>query len=560
MKEIEIIKKDGTVNKFDKQKIINAVKKSAQRVMVDLTKEDLESICTRVYSYLVSNDIYNINVNDLHNIVETTLCKVNKKIASSYREYRNYKIDFVHMLDEVYKKAQIINYMGDKENSNTDSCLVSTKRSLIYNELNKELYNKFFLTTAERQACRDGYIYIHDKSARRDTLNCSLFDARNVMKGGFEMGNMWYNEPKTIDTACDVLGDIIMMSASMQYGGWSTRVDNMLAEYCEKSYNIYYKEYTNNIVEYVKVLTTEHIDKAKKYAYNKTVKDLKQGIQGLEYKLNSVASSRGDYPFTTFAFGLDKSFWGREVSKAILDVRREGQGKEGFKRPVLFPKLVFLYDENLHGECKELEDVFMSAIECSSKCMYPDFLSMTGEGYVPLMYKEYGEVVYPMGCRAFLSPWFREGGMYKANENDTPVFTGRFNIGAVTLHLPMILQKSREENVDFYETLDFYLEMIRNIHKRTYDYLSKLRASTNPLGYCEGGFYGGNLKHNDTIESLLPAMTASFGITGLNEFEELYHQKSLVEDGQASLEVMTYINNKVEEFKKADGWLYAIYG
>ena len=91
----------------------------------------------------------------------------NPIVAKSYRDYRNYKQDFVQMLDEVYKKSQSIMYIGDKENSNTDSALVSTKRSLIFNELNKELYKKFFMTTEEIQACRDGYIYVHDMSARR---------------------------------------------------------------------------------------------------------------------------------------------------------------------------------------------------------------------------------------------------------------------------------------------------------------------------------------------------------------------------------------------------------
>lgn len=85
------------------------------------------------------------------------------------------------------------------------------------------------------------------------------------------------------------------------------------------------------------------------------------------------------------------------MSKALVKVRKEGQGKPGFKRPVLFPKLVFLYDEELHGKNKPLESVFDEAIECSSKCMYPDFLSLSGSGYVPEMYKKYGEVVYPMG-------------------------------------------------------------------------------------------------------------------------------------------------------------------
>lgn len=163
-------------------------------------------------------------------------------------------------------------------------------------------------------------------------------------------------------------------------------------------------------------------------------------------------------------------------------------------------------------------------------------------------------------CRAFLSPWYVRGGMNPADENDVPVFTGRFNIGAVTLNMIMILAKAREEGKDFFEVLDYYLEMIRGIHKRTYDYLGKLKASTNPLGYCEGGFYGGTLKPDDNIAPILKPMTASFGVTGLNELQKLYNGKSIREDGEFSLEVMQYINDKIEEYKREDGWLYAIYG
>ena len=108
--------------------------------------------------------------------------------------------------------------------------------------------------------------------------------------------------------------------------------------------------------------------------------------------------------------------------------------------------------------------------------------------------------------------------------------------------------------------LDYYLEMIRNLHKRTYDYLGNMKASTNPLAYCEGGFYGGHLKPGDRIKPLLKPMTASFGITALNELQELYNGRSIAEDGEFALEVLEYINKKVNEFKEADGWLYAIYG
>lgn len=193
-------------------------------------------------------------------------------------------------------------------------------------------------------------------------------------------------------------------------------------------------------------------------------------------------------------------------------------------------------------------------------CWSLDFLSLTGEGYIPSMYKKYGKVISLMGCRASLSPWYERGGMQPADENDVPVFEGRFNLGAISLHLPMILAKARHENKDFYEVLDYYLELIRKLHKRTYAFLGEKKASTNPLGFTQGGFYGGTLNPEDKIKSILPPMTMSFGVTALNELQVLYNGKTLVEDGNFALEVMQYINEYTERIKKEDKILYAIYG
>ena len=554
-----IIKKDGTKEPFKTEKIINAVKKSSQRVMIDLKESDFDLICQMVMDR-IPKDAAEIVVAEMHNIVEDVLEQFNPKIAKSYKDYRNYKKDFVHLMDEVYMKSQSIRFIGDKENSNTDSTLVATKRCLIFNELNKRLYRKFFMTADELQACKDGFIYIHDQSARLDTMNCCLCDVGAVMSGGFEMGNVWYNEPKTLDTAFDVLGDIILATASQQYGGFTVpEIDKILSPYAEKSYRKYVDEYLA-IMKAHGITLFDSSDECIQYAMDKVKRDFEQGFQGIEMKLNTVGSSRGDYPFITMTFGLGTGTFEKMASITFLEVHQKGQGKDGNKKPVLFPKLVFLYDENLHGEGCINEDVFEAGIQCSSKTMYPDWLSLTGEGYVADMYKKYGRVVSPMGCRAFLSPWFERGGMKPADEDDKPVFVGRFNIGAVSLHLPMILAKSRKENKDFYEVLDYYLEMIRGIHKRTYDYIGEMRASTNPIQFCEGGFYGGHLKPSDKVKPLLKPMTASFGITALNELQELWNGKSLVEDGQFALEVMQHINDKVNQFKEEDGWLYAIYG
>lgn len=854
-RKVIVIKKDGTKQPFNVQKVIEAVGKSAYRALTSFTDAEKRYICQIVVNRVEDLDQKEIPIAIMHNIVESALEDVKPIVAKSYRDYRNYKQDFVRMLDDVYKRSQSIMYIGDKENANTDSALVSTRRSLVFNQLNKELYQKFFMTTEEIQACRDGYIYVHDMSARRDTMNClsrssrfitdrgvksfydfsegdvinvishkgiwrkatvqsygyqelqtivfkkngglrkevlatknhrwplkdgtwtteikvgdklsgtpditsfsfaeltkeeqklwclgfafgdgsvvkdngiptmhvrlcgnkilyaenfqaagynvtypeslngdgmvrmadvheksfpylrinkdnvryfmsgfmaadgnknpgkntsefrgvqvtgdfndivydllnmsgyyvtstrdltgeetnygirtkktitygtysncgdytwyvseikpayingrekvwcldveedhsflleggiptgncCLADITAILTGGFEMGNVWYNEPKTLDTAFDVISDLVLSMASQQYGGYTLpEVDKILEPYAEKSF----KKYTDQFMERFHVSREE----AEKAALEDVQRDFEQGFQGWEYKFNTVASSRGDYPFIAVSAGLATSQFGKMATHALLKVRKNGQGKKGNKKPVLFPKITFLYDENLHGPGKPSEDLFNAGVACSMRTMYPDWLSLTGEGYIPSMYKKYGRVVSLMGCRASLSPWYERGGMHPADDDDKPVFVGRFNIGAVSLHLPMILAKARQEGRDFYEVLDYYLNMIRQLHIRTYAYLGEMKASTNPLGYCEGGFLGGHLGLHDKIKPLLKPMTASFGITALNELQVLYNGKSLVEDGQFALEVMEYINKKVNEFKEEDGWLYAIYG
>lgn len=838
---MQVIKKDGTIEEFDKEKIINAVRKSASRCTSSMLSYDYDKLIELVNDYLLGYSIVKVAI--IHDAVIKALYKINSEVAETYSHYHNYKTDFVKILDETYKASQAIRYIGDKENSNTDSALVATKRCLIFNELNKRLYRKFFMRHDELEACKDGYIYIHDQSARLDTINCCLFDVASVMRGGFEMGNIHYNEPKTLDTAFDVLGDIILSCASQQYGGFTVpEIDKILKPYAEKSYTKYRWECLQLCGD---------INKSNEWAMGKVKRDFEQGYQGLEMKLSSVGSSRGDYPFITISFGLGVEHFERMCTQTILEVHAKGQGADGHKKPVLFPKLVFLYDSKLHGESRINNDLFECALKCSSKTMYPDYLSLERDE----IYQKYGVAISPMGalaghehlyikidncayditikdfynycntgilnnarpcniffnknklpyknsndavkdsgtnhrsgvykitytpqdvtyigsasdikrrfnehrcciktmgcldaglnfadrdlnhykfevveytakykeaekqlietvpnanyrgasnryykcsqspkhgriyerpnfkndsryvqklidlkdkdikvldrgnkwvkvnhvfkndkrntplmmhiyyrengknymlsctedhplwtgldftradelkigqfiyradglpleiidicwhwekidsydigtatgsfigsdiimhnCRAFLSPWYKKGGMTPADGTDKPVFVGRFNMGVVSLHLPMILAKARKENKDFYEVLDFYLEMIRRIHKRTIDYLGEMRASTNPVGFCEGGFYGGHLKPSDKIKPLLKAMTISFGITALNELQELYNSKSLVQDGAFVLEVMEHINRKIEQYKHEDGILYAIYG
>lgn len=148
-REVFIIKKDGDLVPFNVQKVVNAVGKSAYRALTKFTEEENRRICKHVVNQVDEMGMTQIPISVMHNVVESALEAVKPVVAKSYRDYRNYKQDFVRMLDDVYKKSQSIMYIGDKENSNTDSALVSTRRSLIFNQLNKQLYEKFFMTSEE---------------------------------------------------------------------------------------------------------------------------------------------------------------------------------------------------------------------------------------------------------------------------------------------------------------------------------------------------------------------------------------------------------------------------
>lgn len=571
MKTRYVLKKNGTKEVFDSKKIVVAVRKSARRAMVSLSEKEYEYLLAEIDKMIDMRGISEIPIADMHIFVENALARVNPQVAESYRSYRDNMKAFADMLDSCFAKANEIQYDAQAEedknpNANANSTLVSTKRCLIFDVFNKELYRRFFLAKDEIEALNAGYIYVHDESARRDTMNCCLFDLEAVIKGGFYSsaeGGIWYNEPKSLDVFGDVAGDVILMAASQQYGGFTVcEIDKIMEPYAQKTYDaaydrVYRREIRRGISE------ADADEDAREEAYEQVEKEMRGCFQGWEMKFNTVASSRGDYPFITFTYGLARGEFGKMAAKICSETRAGGQGRKGVKKPVLFPKLVFLYDKELHGEGCELEDVFEAALTCTGKCMYPDWLSLTGEGEygsVPYMYKHYGAVISPMGCRAFLSPWFERGGMYPADENDKPVYVGRFNIGAISLNLPLIYQKAKTSGQNFYELLDYYLEMIRGLHLRTYDYLGQLKASCNPLAFMEGGFHGGHLNANDRIEPLLDSATASFGVTAMNELQVLYNGKRLTQDQEFANEVMDYIADKLKQFKDEDGRLYAIYG
>lgn len=558
---MNVTKKDGTHEGWDWDKIEVAIHKAAQRANATYSEYDIGKIRGYIESIVYSN-YAEVPTEKLHAIVIEALCKYAPKIGESYKEFRDYKNTYAKSFEKVKDEADNVLLLGDRENANFDSSLVSTKGSLIKGYLTKELYRQFYLSKEEKELTKRGDIYIHDmRDMLMGSVNCCLFDIGNVLRGGFSMSNVDYTEPTSVLSALQVIGDITLVATAQQFGGFSlSQLDMVLLPYCHKTLEKAYEHAKHSFPDAGRFAWI---------AYSKdTLKnELKQGFQSLELKLNTVPCSRGDFAFTTISFGCwnapqwlgryltNKDLWIlKEICEAILTTRMNGHGEN--HKPVVFPKLVYLYEENYLSTFQEARDVFELAIECSSKCMYPDFLSLTGDlvnNAVAKQYLKNGQVVTPMGCRAYLSPW-------KDPENGEWITNGRCNIGAVSLNLPLILAYSLKNNVDFFNVLDVRLETIRNFFKKRYDLIRHTKACTNPMAFMQGGFYKGNLKADDEIGDLVNYMTASFGVTALNELNILATGKTLYQDPWYARTVLKHINDKVEKFKKEDGYLYAVYG
>lgn len=550
---MKVINKSGCINEWNNEKIVTAINKAASRVDCSITHNQAITIanaCKKVADkYLKDNCISSAK---LHEIVISQLVHHNfNLIASAYQEYRDYKNTYAKSWEQLKEDADQIIFLGDRENANFDSSLVSTKGSLVKGALTKELYKQFYLSKTEKFLTKRGDIYIHDlRDMIFGSVNCCLFDIGNVLKGGFKMSGIHYTEPKTVLSALQVIGDITLVATAQQFGGFTLpELDKVLLPYVLKSYQRYLSDFDNN----------------KDKANAATIRELEQGFQALELKLNTVPSSRGDFAFTTITFGqwninepTDNKYWLNMIGSVILKVRQKGY--DGV--PVVFPKLVFLYDKNLIDHDDYASELFNEAVKCSSKCMYPDYLSLTGnieQNQVGMEYHLYNKIISPMGCRAYLSHWVDP----KTNK---VVTVGRCNIGAVSLNIPLIIAIAKKEfstnwKESFWNLLSDRLQVIREFLCKRYEIIRHTKASTNPLAFTQGGFYNGYRQPDEEVGDLVDYMTASFGITALNEATVLWCGKSLYEDKSIfANKVIDFILAKLDKYKEQDHHLYALYG
>lgn len=534
--KIQVIKKNMETELFNINKILKAVNKTALRCNVDFNQEIQDAITTKVTKHFTekgSDAVIHIKVAELHELVEIVLKDISPELAKEYSSFRGYKKQMKQHFEEMLRDTEQLLHNGDNENANRDSYLIDAQKSMSGEIFSVRNMLDYELPKDASQAHKDGDIYIHDLRDRLyGSINCCLFDMATVLKGGFTYKGVSYNEPNSIRTACSMLEDIMNIGRINQYGGFTVpEVDSVLAPYVKKTWVNYYEMF-RGIKE----------DDAYRLADEMTWKDLVQSLESIEHSLHMVNDT-----FITFSFGLNTTTFGQMVSKALLYVRRKGLGATGV--PAVYPKLVFLYTETLHGEGMENEDIFTHAIKTSSKCMYPDYLSLDA-GYLGEVYKRTGQAISPMGCRAFLSEYI--------NENGESVFTGRGNCGAVTLNLPRYAIQSNGDMDKFFNLITENFHKAIKVHQFTYNKMRKVKAKTNPLFFVHGGCHV-RLGYEDTIEKAIDTFTWSIGYIGLDETIQALTGKQIHELPTLGKDILTHIDNLIQQAKQETGLRLAMY-
>ena len=418
------------------------------------------------------------------------------------------------------------------ENANKDAKIVNTHRDLLAGILSKH-YAEEVISEDLMQWHIDGYGHIHDLDYYISPLtNCCLVNYEDMLANGFKIGNAHIGSPNSIGVASTVLTQIVLAVSASQYGGQSLpHIDRGLEPYVEKSYH--------KLLEQQKQfnLTDEYVE----YTLRKEVYD---AMQALLYQVNTITSSNGQTPFVTISLGLSTSKFGKMITDAYLDVHEKGLGIDG-TTPV-FPKVVFFLQEGINLSSEDCNyDLKQKALKCSAKRIYPDFVS------VPLnlkVTKSTSEAVTPMGCRSFLSNWVDDKG--------TERYNGRFNLGVVSINLPLLALESVSD-VDFFSKIDQHMQMAYRAQMNRVERLKSMKAKQNPILFTQGVL--ARLDPEDTIEQLFydGYASISIGYVGLAECSDIL-KGSL--DKTFCKSILSYMKSKCEDFRIKSNLSFSLYG
>ena len=554
---LEVIKRDGQKVPFDKTKIAIAIEKAMnsstglyEAGLADRIANEIEEYAHKIDKaltiYAIEDQVY-YKLLEYHNPATARAYENYKAVQSFKRKVNTTDEDVFGLLDR--SNVAILD-----ENSNKDAAIVSTQRDLIAGEVSKDIARRKLIPADIVQAHDSGAIHFHDMDyIIQPMFNCCLINLNDMLTNGTVINGKKIDTPKSFQVACTVTTQIIAQVASGQYGGQSINgIDRILAPFVRKSYD---KILANVLEEQVEIYGIKpDMEKAKEIAWKRTRKEVKDGIQTIQYQINTLMTTNGQAPFVTLFMHFDpNSEYAKEaalIDEEILKQRIIGVKNEAnvYITPA-FPKLIYVLDEhNIHPDAPYYYLTELAA-QCTAKRMYPDYIS------AKKMKENYeGNVFSPMGCRAFLSPWKNEKGEY--------VFDGRFNMGVVSLNLPQIGILARHSEQRFFEILDKRLDLVEKSLLLRYELLKNVTSDVSPIHWQHGAI--ARLKKGEPIGKFLKGgyATISMGYIGMYEATKLITGESNTgEKGRIfAMKVMDRLNEAIQTWKKRHNMGFALYG
>ena len=547
---MKIIKRDGRIVDYDRQKIMVAIEKANGEVRVrqKASKEDIKNII----NYIEDLGKKRMLVEDIQDIIEEKLMEIEKyELAKKYIVYRYTRalIRKQNTTDEtILGIIRNENKELAEENSNKNTMLASTQRDYIAGEVSRDLTKRLLLPEKISKANEEGVLHFHDADYFiQPIFNCCLINISDMLDNGTVMNGKMIESPKSFQVACTVTTQIIAAVASNQYGGQSVDMKH-LGKYLRKSY-IKFKEELEE--KYKDKLSHDIIEDL---VQTRLKAELKAGVQTIQYQINTLMTTNGQSPFVTLFLHLEPDDpYIKENAMIIEEVLR--QRYQGIKNEAgvyvtpAFPKLVYVLDEHNCLKGGEYDYLTKLAVKCSSKRMYPDYIS------AKKMRENYeGNVFSPMGCRSFLSPWKDENGNYK--------FEGRFNQGVVSINLPQIAIIADGDEDKFWKLLDERLELCKEALMCRHYALLGTSSDISPIHWQYGAI--SRLKKGEKIDKLLYGgySTMSLGYIGIYEMTKVMTGLSHTDPigHEFALKVMNHLRETTDRWKKETNIGFALYG
>lgn len=546
MTEMKVIKRNGEVVEFDRNKIESAILKAMKYGSGILKEEIAEKISKEIELEAKSKNT--LTINQIETIVYSKLINYNQELTAKayegYRAVQSFKRKVNTTDDSIIGLLDRTNEEVINENSNKNGMLASTQRDLIAGEVSKDIARRKLIPSHIVQAHDEGVLHYHDADySMQSIFNCCLINLEDMLQNGTVINNKLVEKPKSFSTACTIVTQIIAQIASGQYGGNSITIKH-IAPFLRETYNKYYKKY---ILEFDGTVAT-------KLAEDRMLEELKAGIQTIRYQLSTLHTSNGQSPFTTIYLEIEEGHeYEREMALICEEmIKQRLEGMKNYKGQNIseeFPKLVYLLDEHNCLEGGKYDYITKLAAKCSAKRLVPDYQS------AKIMRRNYeGETFPPMGCRSHLSPWKDENGNYK--------WYGRFNQGVISLNLVQVALTANKDMNKFWEILDERLELCKEALMVRHNLLLGTTSDVSPIHWQHGGI--ARLEKGEKIDKLLKNgySTLSLGYVGICEmtYAMLGVSHTTKEGEEFALKVMNHLNNTCQEWKKETGLGFGLYG